>query len=768
MTRRHGRKRTRRAHEPLPDPALLLDAINIVVLVVDRMGTIRSTNAAARNLLGYSSTALVDQSLPLILPSLSHRGGAGKFLRERSRSRGSIELKARSRTGRFVPVAVRCFGPVDGDQFVVSLRDLSERKRAKARGHAQRQYLRRIVEATGDAIVTVDDQEHVVLFSPKAEEIFGYAANEIIGEPFRRLLPSKQQLSDQILAPLKSLGPREKITDRLEIVCLRRGSHTFPAEASISYFRFRGRPLATLALRDLSESRAAERAARAQERLFTAVFDQALQHLAVLARDGTILEVNMSTERLLGRDAPSVKGLLFWQAPWWQTAGATSRRVKAAICKAAKGENTRDEFTALLPDGSVRTLDFSAHPIHCEDEGVSFIVTVARDITNRVNAEYALRESARRLANAQRIAGLGHWDWNIATGDFFWSDEIFRIFGQEHGQFAATYEAFLDCVHPDDRRKVDAAVKGAISSGLGYQDDYRVVRPDGSIRFVHEQGEILRDEAGHPIGMTGVVQDVTQAKQVEETLRAAKVKAEAANEAKSAFLANMSHELRTPLNAILGFSEIMMGEMFGPLKPERYRSYPKEIYDSGRHLLAIVNDMLDMAKIEHGKFIIHDQPIELADVVGYCARLMSGAAITSGLVLTSECQPDLPQICADPTLLRRVVLNLLSNAIKFTPGGGMVRVIGGTAQDGSLFVSVSDTGIGMAPEDVPTALEPFGQVESALCRRHGGTGLGLPLSKSLVELHGGQLRIESSLGKGTKITISLPKERIVSTIESAA
>ena len=238
----------------------------------------------------------------------------------------------------------------------------------------------------------------------------------------------------------------------------------------------------------------------------------------------------------------------------------------------------------------------------------------------------------------------------------------------------------------------------------------------------------------------------------------AMTRAEAANQAKSEFLANMSHELRTPLNAINGFSEIMAGEMFGPLGDPKYKGYAADILKSGQHLLSLINDILDMAKIEAGKLTLHYETVSLKEVVEDAARLMRGRVEEAGLKLLVDA-PDLPHIDADHRGLKQVVLNLLSNAVKFTPEGGDIVVALSREDDQRVRVAVTDTGIGIAAEDLSRMAKPFEQVEGQHSKTTQGTGLGLALTKSLIELHGGVLTLESEPGRGTTVSFDLPIRR---------
>jgi PAS domain S-box-containing protein len=255
-----------------------------------------------------------------------------------------------------------------------------------------------------------------------------------------------------------------------------------------------------------------------------------------------------------------------------------------------------------------------------------------------------------------------------------------------------------------------------------------------------------------------VARDATVRRQIENELRAARDLAESANQAKSNFLANMSHELRTPLNAIIGFSEVISSALFGPLDA-RYRDYAQDINGSGLHLLRIINDLLDLSKVEAGRLELHDSRVEIGAIFEATRRMVSDRAAAGGVALDFG-DTDL-EVTADELRFEQVMLNLVSNAVKFTGNGGRVAVAAALGAHNETRITVSDTGIGMAAEDIPRALQPFGQIDNSLARPHGGTGLGLPLALRLIELHGGTMTIDSELGKGTIVTMILPPERAV-------
>jgi len=245
-----------------------------------------------------------------------------------------------------------------------------------------------------------------------------------------------------------------------------------------------------------------------------------------------------------------------------------------------------------------------------------------------------------------------------------------------------------------------------------------------------------------------------------EELLVAKTAAEAASKAKSEFLATMSHELRTPLNAIIGFSEFLMDETIRPSDPAKVTGYLKAIHESGHHLLAVINDILDHSKAEAGRLEVSEEEVNIEEAIAAALRVVAPRARAGGLEIATAIAPALPLLRGDSRLLRQILLNLLSNSIKFTPSGGKVEVAALEA-DGGLSIRVRDTGIGMKAEDIPKAFEPFRQIDNRFIRKYQGTGLGLSLVKAMVEAHAGTIDVQSAPGSGTTVTIRFPGERVV-------
>ncbi|MDP6404804.1 MAG: PAS domain S-box protein [Alphaproteobacteria bacterium] len=304
--------------------------------------------------------------------------------------------------------------------------------------------------------------------------------------------------------------------------------------------------------------------------------------------------------------------------------------------------------------------------------------------------------------------------------------------------------------------------RGQISEAIGSEEEWIAARtrqhrsPEGAIEQKFADGRVIRLTEGKTLsgGIVGIRTDVTE-------LHRAKEQAELANRAKSEFLANMSHELRTPLNAIMGFAQMMKQQTFGPVGDLRYEEYTAGIFESGEHLLSIISDILDLSRIEAGRAEIDEQSLNVIDEVEACMRFVRVRSDEANLDLKIEIPEGFPQLRADQRMIRQMLTNLLSNAVKFTPAGGRIAVRAIATNDERMNLIVADTGIGIAQEDISKALSSFVQIESTMNRRYEGTGLGLPLVKSLVELHDGELEIESEVGVGTSVSLSFPNERVV-------
>jgi PAS domain S-box-containing protein len=381
--------------------------------------------------------------------------------------------------------------------------------------------------------------------------------------------------------------------------------------------------------------------------------------------------------------------------------------------------------------------------------------------------ERALRESEARYSHAERLAKLVHWnvalgedgDWNSHVATF--SDTATEMFGLPADNLAlSNADALAKLIHPEDRDRVRDMLMGGIEKRQSEVHlTYRIVRPDGDVRWVVEHAHNQFDETGRRVGAFGIIQDITEHRQRELQLREAYLRADLASRAKTQFLATMSHELRTPLNAIIGFSEVMKAEMMGPLGSPGYKDYAADIHGSGTFLLSIINELLDLSLIDSGEMKLDESLVQIDKIAESSVALLRSKARAKGVKLAQAAPCNPPLLRGDARRIKQAVLNLLVNAIKFTPAGGSVEISASWSDDG-MAVTVADTGIGIAAGDLERVMKPFVQAENWLARKHEGAGLGLAITKSICELHGGSLALTSTLGQGTVARILLPADRI--------
>jgi PAS domain S-box-containing protein len=372
------------------------------------------------------------------------------------------------------------------------------------------------------------------------------------------------------------------------------------------------------------------------------------------------------------------------------------------------------------------------------------------------DADATLRENEERFRMLFALAPVGIALNRMSDGRFLiGSKALFEMVGYSEAEFANL--TYWD-ITPRDYDAEEARQLESLRT-LGrygpYEKEY--IRKGGERFPVLLQGRRLTDGSGQEL-ILSVIQDISAQKSTQAALAAARDAAEAANIAKSRFLATMSHELRTPLNAILGFSEIIARETFGPAGSPQYVEYARIVHESGTHLLSLIGDVLDLSKIEAGKMELKPEANDIAELLRESVRLagVTRGGNAQGPKPQIKIAPDLPVLVSDRRATIQMIVNLISNAVKFTPAGGSVTVEAGRSADGGLFVSVIDTGIGIARADIPKALAPFSQVDDGRARHQGGTGLGLPIVKSLIEQHGGTLVLESEPGRGTQATLRFP------------
>lgn len=425
-----------------------------------------------------------------------------------------------------------------------------------------------------------------------------------------------------------------------------------------------------------------------------------------------------------------------------------------AEAKTARQMNTRSLVTGKTKDGGRLTLGISIHKHNAAS--TRRLTAICQNVSIGAVISNALASSESRLARAQTIAHIGNWEWDIVSGSLRWSDEIFRIFGLQPQEFEATYEAFLDIIHPEDRQRVSDAVNEAVENDTPYSIVHRLICPNGEEKVVQELGEILRDSHGNPLRMDGIVHDITKEWKIKEALLQATGEARKADEAKSRFLASMSHELRTPLNAVLGFAQVLKDDTTHPLSPDQVDRVGY-IIDGGRHLLKLVNRTLDLARIEAGQMELLLDEVHANEVVEDCAAMLTPQARLQGVKIIDEFSTGpSAYLHTDQLRCNQILVNLLSNAIKYNHKSGTVTIRGHETNDGYLHLSVTDTGIGIPEKDYEHLFVMFHRIEMTDRPAVEGTGIGLAASKALVESLSGRIGFESEVGVGSTFWIELP------------
>lgn len=504
---------------------------------------------------------------------------------------------------------------------------------------------------------------------------------------------------------------------------------------------------------DITELKRAEQKAENAHRFLEEILDTLIASVCLYDSERRLVYCNQATRNLFG-----------WQMELHEPGVRFETQMRDALGKGmVSGIGEADEENWLAE--RLSEFDDKAINVVTQRPGGKWIVTdyrptsdgstvaVHNDITDQKHAEIALRESEENFRSLVESTEIGI-SIGVRRRLLFVNDAFAKIFGYRDAQEAldvGMYDAFIA---PNDLERL-RAISDARSDNRPAPSvfEFEGLRKDGSTVWLQRTSRIVN---WHGVRATlGTVMDLSRRHEAEEKLRAALDAAETANRTKSDFLAKMSHELRTPLNAIIGFSEVLSHETFGPLGHSRYRNYVDDIATSGRHLLEMINDILDMSKIESGRYEIEAVECDLGPIISETVQVVRGQLEQQGIDFNLVIDPRTGPIYADQRAVRQILLNLLSNAIKFTPEGGRITLSAETKAE-NVRLSVVDTGIGIAKSDLDAVLQPFNQGSNPHSDVQPGTGLGLPIVKSLVELHGGRIDIASEPGCGTTVTIEMP------------
>ncbi|ALO46893.1 response regulator [Pseudohongiella spirulinae] len=486
------------------------------------------------------------------------------------------------------------------------------------------------------------------------------------------------------------------------------------------------------------------------------------------ADNGTVTHTHEWFRHGLCSQKARVKNVPVADLPWWWDAVQTDSLIYLPDINALPSDATAEKafFRSLgissviaLPivrDAKVSgLLGFATlnEPHAWREQDLKLLQVVAELISSalkRCEAELRAESHKEMLRIGQVFANIGTWDWNIKTNQLYWTERIAPLFGYEEGEVETSYDNFMAAVHPEDRQAVGDAINASLNDKQPYEIEHRVVWPDGTVRWLLERGSVVYDADGVPDQMIGVVQDIDDRKRAEMDLQAARLEADRANLAKSEFLSSMSHELRTPMNVILGFAQLLR---YDEDLSEEAKDSVSEILKSGNHLLELINEVLDLAKIESGRLTISQEPIEINQLLNDCVRQISPLADERNIGIRVVTESSLA-VVADHTRLRQILLNLLSNAVKYNRESGRISVDICRLEKGRIKLSITDTGTGIEDDQISHIFEPFNRLgkESSAVE---GTGIGLAISKQLIEMMGGEIHVSSTKGEGSCFWIVL-------------
>jgi len=417
--------------------------------------------------------------------------------------------------------------------------------------------------------------------------------------------------------------------------------------------------------------------------------------------------------------------------------------------------NIIDYFNNLIPVSQLVVAHFN------NEGNAEYISMVMRDISEQKKIENQILEYTERLRLATLGTGIGIWDYNVLENLLIWDDSNFLLFDVTQEEFSGDYNSFLNNVVEEDKKRVTDEFFTVIETNTGFSMEYRIKHKNGLIKYIKTEGKVYYNNDNIPIRVIGINIDITTSKLAEINYKTAKEMAESANKAKSTFLANMSHEIRTPMNAILGFAELLQVTELDNIQKE----YNKGIINSGKSLLNLINDILDLSKIEAGKLNIQKSIIGISSFLEDVKQVFSIKASEQNISLNLNIDKSLPShINIDETRLRQILFNLIGNAVKFTSVGSVdIKIeIEKEEEKSNLIISVIDTGIGIPENQIELIFEAFRQQEEQSTRKYGGTGLGLTITKRLVEMMGGEIEVKSTVGVGSCFKVKLYDIEIVS------
>jgi PAS domain S-box-containing protein len=615
--------------------------------------------------------------------------------------------------------------------------------------------VRAIIDNTAEGIISIDHRGLIRSFNPAAEQIFLYRESEVLGKTVSMLLPEDERDEHESYISHSNLHASKIIRRERTLQGRRRDGQLFPMELNVAPMSVNGESGFVGIARDVTQRIRAENVLKAsKERLdFLLSSSPSVLYTRAIGNDFAPTYLSSNVADIFGYPSEDFVN----EPSFWLNHLHPDGRLGILNQLAGLEDKKRLqlEYQFLMADGSYQWVSDQVLLIESDDGAASEIIGSWSNIQERKLAELALEESEDRIRRSQNYANIGSWDWNIISGELLWSERIPAMFGRAQGEVKTNFKDFIAVVHEDDRSKVLDAIDACVSGGREYHIEHRCVWPDGSVHWLSERGDVVRDTQGKAVRMLGVVQDISSRKKAEVEMQEAKESAERASHAKSEFVSRMSHELRTPLNAIIGFSQLLEFDEEEPLSEEQL-SKTIEIGNAGRHLLGLINEILDLSAIEAGKFRVSLENVVFANVLNESLALIQPLAQGRDIVVDNQIADDADwHLWADYTRLKQVLVNLMSNAVKYNREHGRIELTAIEVEAGQLRINVTDTGMGLSPKQLKKLFRPF---ERAGAERTAidGVGIGLVICKQLVERMGGHIGVDSVEGHSSTFWVELP------------
>jgi len=610
----------------------------------------------------------------------------------------------------------------------------------------------------GAGYIATDRDGRVTRMNEVAERVLGWKQSEAVGESLWRVFVREGRPEEFLKANPVDLVIEGRLQANVahHFVALSRDGQVTEIEAHAGLTRGEDGGVRGLVLvfRDMTPEMRAE----AESKRLAALVDSSYDAIIGKALDGTITSWNGAAQALFGYTADEAIG----QSVRMLIPPDHIDEEMRILTELAHGERVQALDTVrLTKDGRLVEVSVTISPIRDAHGRIIGASKIARDVSLQRRAEAALRDSEARLRFTLESEQIGDWDLDLRTGVTSRSPRHDRCFGYRFYPGEWTTATLLEHVLVDDREAVAQTLQQAIDGAAEWRSEFRVIWPDGSLHWLTAHGTCLRHQ-GRAVRMLGIVTEVTQQKLAEATrLKAQRLEAEnrqiqEANRLKSQFLANMSHELRTPLNAVIGFADLLHSGAV-PAGTPRHQVFLGHIASSGRHLLQLINDVLDLSKVESGKFEFLPEPVRLSKVVHEVGDVLHADLLRKQIDFQVDIDPGVEALQLDPARLRQVLYNYVSNAIKFTSVGGQVAVRALAQGPVHVRVEVQDTGIGIADADLPRLFVEFQQLDAGASKQHQGTGLGLALTRRLVQAQGGDVGVRSIPGVGSVFHLVLPR-----------